>query len=566
MSHASTVSLGTIHNFIARLSPLRANVLAFVCGVITLFAFAPFHFWLVLPVAITLLIWMLDGARLKANWRRSVFLRGWLFGAGFTLASMHWTAAPFLVEPEKHLIFIWMPLILLPAGLGLFFGAATFAAGHLWSRNPGRIFVFVVCISITEYLRGVVFGGFPWNWAGTTWEPGSPISQIAAISGVFGLTVLTFFLSAVPAALADFRPVGQAFVRILPGFICVVLFGLGWGWGTQRLNQPPADEVIAARLVDIAVPMKEKYPAGGVNVRNEAATKVLRAYLEAMGDDFLDEPRLVIWPEGAIPFRFSQNQRALPIIIDPNALDAISSRLGERTLITGTVRVDRYDNLQEETWYNSLAVLTKNSARRGALGIYDKRKLVPFGELAPAEFIPFGHAISGILPSAMQQAATQGYTPGERLLPSGYLLELPSGEKVLPLICYEALFSDFVRKDAAGADLLVNISIDSWFGGQIGPKQHFVNAAYRSIETGLPLLRVANQGVTAAVDPWGRIVPSTQINTVKDDWAVTVEDVTVNKTKLITTYSRVGQVFSFLFLAGFISIALIFFKRTDLTG
>lgn len=566
MSQTQSLTFGTLHNMIARLSPFRANMLALVCGVITLFAFAPFHFWPVYIVSISLMVWLIDGARIRNKWRWAVFLRGWFFGAGFTLASMHWTASPFLVEPEKHLIFIWMPLVLLPAGLGLFFGGASFLAGLFWSRTPGRIFVFTICFCAFEYLRGVVFGGFPWNWPGTIWMPGLPISQIASIMGVFGLSILTVLMAASPAALADFEPKGSAFGRIVPTFLAVIIFGTGWGWGSQRLTQPVTDDVIAVRLIDIGVPQQEKYPENVTATEfNQNSERILRAYLKAMGDDFPDEPRLIVWPESPIPQKYVMDRdtarlKVLPLIQDPDALDAISERLGNRVLITGTVRIDRIDSdgKQTDRAYNSLAVLTSRSNFRGALAIYDKRRLVPFGELAPAEFIPFGHAISGLLPQAMQRQATAGYTPGEHNKEYGYQIELPTGEKFLPLICYEALFSDSVIRDAKGADLLVNISIDYWFGGKIGPQQHFVNASYRSIETGLPMIRVANLGVTGVVDSYGRPVLGNEEALTDNGWPVKIVDVTIHKSKLSTTYGRYSWLILALTLAFMLAFSSIF--------
>lgn len=565
MSQTQSLTFGTLHNQIARLSPLKANMLAFVCGVITLFAFAPFQFWPVYLISISLLVWLVDGARLREKWRGSVFIRGWLFGAGFTLSSMHWLAAPFLVEPEKHLIFIWMPLILMPAGLGLLFGGATLLAGFFWSRAPGRIFVFTLAFCIFEFIRGVLFGGFPWNWPGMIWAPGQPISQLASIGGLFGLSILTVLFAASPAALADFRPHAGVAGRVFPVFLSVIIFVTGWGWGSQRLTEPASDDVIAVRLIDVGVPQTDKFPENvTLNEFNANAERILRAYLEAMGDDFPDEPRLVIWPEAPIPQRYVADRdtgglKALPLIQDPNALDAISERLGNRALITGTPRIERLDasGAPADNAYNSLAVLTARSKFRGALAIYDKRKLVPFGEMAAADFIPFGHQISGILPKAMQQQAKAGYKPGERNKEYGFLIELPTGEKFLPLICYEALFPELVRQDVLDADFLVNISIDYWFGGEIGPKQHFAHASYRSIEVGRPMLRVANLGVTSAIDSYGRQIKGSEEIKKDNDWPVLVNDVIVPKSNLITTYNLhyplvLGLLFTLLILCSVI--------------
>lgn len=546
MSQTSPVTLGTIHNLIARLSPLRASVLAFVCGVITLFGFAPFHFWPVIVIAISLMVWIIDGARIREKWRLAVFLRGWAFGAGFTLSSMHWMVSPFLVEPEKHLIFIWMPLILLPAGLGLFFGGASLLAGLLWSRTPGRVLIFAACLAISEYLRGVLFGGFPWNWFGTVWEPGAAISQIASLIGLFGLTILTLLMAAAPAALADFRPKGTAFERILPAFLAVIIFGLGWGWGSQRLSSPESDEKLAIRLVDVGVSQKDKYP-NGEQERDEAARNILVSYLQAMGDDFPDEPRLVIWPESALP---------IPLLQNPNAFDATTERLGNRTLIAGTVRVDFTDTTGPK-YYNSLAILTRRSQSRGALDIYTKHKLVPFGELAAADFIPFGHSISGILPKSMQQMAESGFTPGTAPRP----MELPGGQSFLPLICYEGLFPRLVSDNMGNADFLVNISIDSWFGSQIGPKQHFTNIAYRAIENGRSLVRVANLGETAALDPYGRRTKETRSESTKNDWPVTVVDVEVPVKRINTLFQVTRDMPSWLLILSLILFSCIFRKN-----
>lgn len=555
MSQTDGLTLGNLHGVIAKLSPFRATMLAFVCGIVTIFAFAPYQIWLVYMLAISLLVWLVDGARKRPRWRRAVFTRGWAFGVGFTLASMHWTVQPFLVDPPQFLYFIWMPLILLPAGLGLFFGLGTMIAGFFWSNLPARIFIFALALSFTEFLRGWIFGGFPWNWPGMVWAPGSSISQLASLAGLFGLSMITLMLSAAPAALADFRNQASGFSRVLPIMISVIVFGLGWGWGSARISHAPVTTGTAVRIIDVGISQDEKYPSDpdgdpvvSQQLRTEAATNILLAYLTALGDDGPETPKLVVWPEAALP---------IPLLQDPNALDAVALRLGERTLIAGTARVDRYAEPQPK-WYNSLAVIDTQSRFRGANAIYDKHRLVPFGELSAADIIPFGNSISSLLPAALQQQATNGFTPGPKAIP----IRLDDTTSFLPIICYEALFPGLIRSTAADSDFLVNISIDSWFGEGIGPEQHFAQTRYRAIETGRPLVRAANLGRSGVVDMYGRQAFANIQQTNYQMFPVTVIDTIIPDEKKNTTYARFGSLTTWV-LAGFITLLSILSFRNS---
>ncbi len=555
MARPSQPTLGSLHSLVAGLTPLQSLGLSFVCGVLTLFAFAPFNIWPVYILSVSLLVWLLDGAHAKPHWGRAMFARGWAFGAGFTIASMHWTASPFLVDPVRHIWFIWMPLILLPAGLGLFFGAGSLAAGRFWNKTPGRIFLFAVCLSLSEALRGIVFGGFPWNWPGMIWVPGDAISQTASLVGLWGLSILTLMLAASPAALADYRPSAAAFGRVAPLLIGVVVFVTAWAWGSQRLQHQEQDTLTSVRIVDAQIDQMQKYPVSPdgnpvetARLRQQAAIDILNAYLIGTGDDFPDEPRLVVWPEAALP---------MPLLQDPDALDATTLQLGDRTLIVGTSRIERQPD-GDTNWFNSLAVLNERSRFSGPLAIYDKHRLVPFGELAAADFIPFGHAISAILPGALQQQATAGFAPGPAATP----LRLDDRTTFLPLICYEALFPGLVRRTAGDSHFIVNISIDSWFGEGVGPQQHYAHARYRAIETGRPLVRAANMGVSAVVNAYGREVASVTSLKTHKLVPLKVVDSTVPSQKISTTYSRFGIVFSSIAIVILIMFTYFYGRKT----
>lgn len=482
-SHGFT-ALGPLHEAFARLTGWAAIGTAVLLGAFSAVAFAPFHFSAVLVISFTGLIWMLDGARGHRKWGKAVFLRCWSFGVGFFLISMHWTALPFLVEPEKHAIFLWMPLIVLPGGLALIWGAFGAMAGAFWSASPSRVFVFAFFFAIGEFVRGHLFGGFPWNLPGTTWVPGGALSQAASIGGVYWLTLLTLFIVSAPAALVDTREARGLMIRIAPCFAAVILVALGWAWGSQRIAQPSplTDQTIV--LMDSGVPQDEKWEIG--------PDPVLITYLQLLANHESEPGDIIIWPEGAIPTSLLQ---------DANALDAISAYLGPRQLIVGTSRYELTGEGMRD-WYNSLTVIDENAIRSGPVALYDKHRLVPFGELPASRIIPFGESISGILPSAIQRMAREGFRPGV----GPAVIYADNVPPFVAMVCYEGLYPEITRNANLGAraDWLVLVSNDAWFGGGMGPAQHYAQNRYRAIESGLPLGRVASRGASAIVDGYGR--------------------------------------------------------------
>ena len=540
-SHGFT-ALGPLHEALAKLTGWQALGFAALLGAFSALAFAPFHLTPALIAAVTGLIWMMDGARGMIRWGRAMFMRGWAFGFGFFLVGMHWTAAPFLVEPEKHAVFIWMPLIALPGGMALIWGAGAALAGAFWSASPSRVFIFSVFFALCELVRGHLFGGFPWNIFGTTWAPGHAISQSAAIGGVYWLTLLTLFVCAAPAALVDTRDSRGVIGRAIPVVCAVVLIGFSWAWGAQRIASPPVMSEETVVLMDAGIPQNKKYDGNG-----EA---VLERYGQFLRDVDSDPTDIVVWPEGALPFQLLANNYAL---------DVISAYLGQRTLIVGTTR--RSFDAQNGAFHNSLAVLQTESGRAELIALYDKHRLVPFGELPASEIIPFGRSMSGILPGAMQQLATAGFEPGSEptvLFPAN----LPP---FVALICYEGLFPEIARKagpQRGEAKWIVTVSNDAWFGAGMGPAQHYAQNRYRSIETGLPMARVASRGATAMVDGFGRETARGQ--RVAGDpagWVSSVVRTPLPVAQPTTPFQRYGSALYWLTLTLFAVLAFVSWRR-----
>lgn len=482
ISHGLGILTG-VHEAVARTSGLTGLLFSVLLGAFAALAFAPFHVSPALAVAFVGLIWMLDGTRGRKRWGRAMFWRGWAFGYGYFLISMYWTALPFLVEPERHAVFIWMPLIALPGGMALIWGTACAMAGAFWSSSPSRIFVFALFFALAELTRGHLFGGFPWNLAGTTWIPGGAISQAASIGGVYWLTLLTVLIMGAPASIVDTRVQTGLVFRAVPSILATFLLAFGFTWGSQRLTAETELTERSVVLMDAGVSQAEKFEP-------ETQQKLLSRYLT-----FLQIPGqsgdIIIWPEGALTGSD---------LLRPNVQDFIQAFLGEnRTLIAGTAR------FSETGARNSLYVFRKGTFQPEPLGNYDKHRLVPFGELAAEDIIPFGETLAPILPSAVRQNFRSGFEPGIEpvvLYPQGV-------PPFVPLICYEGLFPALPRTAEPrpeNAEWIVIVSNDAWFGGGLGPAQHYAQNRYRSIETGLPMARVATRGVSAVVDAFGREV------------------------------------------------------------
>jgi len=532
-----------LHEAIARVRGMTASLFAILLGAFCALGFAPFHLTPALVVAFVGLIWMLDGARSQKRWGRAMFWRGWAFAFGYFLVGMYWTALPFLVEPEKHAIFLWMPLIALPGGMALIWGAACALGGAFWSASPSRVFIFALFLGGAELIRGTLFGGFPWNLPGTTWAPGGALSQVASLGGIYWLTLMTLFVAGAPAALVDTRDSQSVLGRALPVVMAVALTGFSWAWGSQRLADDTVMTERSVVLMDAGVPQAEKF--------DDRGEPVVARYIELLRDVPSEAGDIIIWPEGALPYG---------LMGDTNALDLVSAFLGRRALIAGSARFTSEGD--RTVAYNSLVMFTAGANTATLSGLYDKHRLVPFGELPATKIIPFGERISGILPSSMQRMAKNGFEPGAE---ATVLLPQAVAPPFIPLICYEGLFPEIVRKASPqreAAEWIVVISNDAWFGAGLGPAQHYAQNRYRAIESGLPMARVATRGMTAMVDGYGREVA--RGNPAEGDaarWRSAVVRTGLPARLENTPYQRFGETFYWLTLVLFGGLAFVSWRR-----
>jgi apolipoprotein N-acyltransferase len=466
----------------------RRAAIAFAAGAISVLSLAPFDLWPILLLSFPVAVWLIDGAAATSGRGilRAAFA-GWCFGFGYFVAGLYWIGHAFLVDAKNFAWLLPFAVIGLPAYLALFTGAGFALARALWRRGPLRILAFAFALTVTEWLRGHLFTGFPWNAFGYALTGPLVLAQGAALIGLWGLTFLVLATFSSPAALADDRADTRR--PWLPVALSVVaLAGLAL-YGATRLALAPTDFVpgVRLRLMQPNLPQDAKF-------NYSAKAEVMRRYVtlssRAAGPRSADlgGATHLIWPESAFPFFLTR---------EPDALAQIAELLPEGTvLITGAVRApDPVPGARVQRAYNSIYVIDHDGT---ILSIYDKVHLVPFGE-----YLPFQTMLERF--GLMQLTKVQGgFLAAERRR----AFEVPRAPRALPLICYEITFPGAVLPRGERADWLLNLTNDGWFGNSSGPYQHLQQARLRAIEEGLPLVRVANTGISAVVDPLGRIVRS----------------------------------------------------------
>lgn len=480
-------ALSGIQLWIDQLARWRMYVAATAIGAFSALAYAPFYFTPALAVGLCFLVWMIDGAARHHRPMRAAFGRGWMFAFGHFLAGTYWVGAAF-TQVDGAMALMPLGVLSLPALLAVFWGLGCMVAVRLWTPDSRRIAVIASALMLAELLRGHLFGGFPWNLAGYTWEAGTALSQTAAFVGIYGLTAITLLLLATPATLADSHR-GWA-MRATPVMIAALVLGLLWGAGYQRLEtagptNPRAGGVIV-RVVDPGYTQREKWAEG-----NEQ--KVLARYLELTGPADTANSEVVVWPEGAIPARYPQ----MPVLMEnPDMLDAIGATLGDRVLIMGATRLEYDSKGAVAHFYNAGVVVDGVSGKAEVRQWHDKNRLTPFGE-----FIPFFNLISWLNIPTLQEIGT-GFTPGDP--PSRVVI--PGADDALILICYESIFPGLVPRGDERPAWIANISIDAWYGDGTGPYQNDNQSRYRAIEEGLPMARAASGGISSITDAYGRKV------------------------------------------------------------
>ena len=483
-----------IAGYVILSSGWKRRFLAMLSGAIGALAMAPFDFFPAFIVPMTVAVWLIDGSQADASSNaiagralasfKAAADAGWWLGLGYFIAGLWWIGAAFLVEADQ---FAWaMPLgvVALPAALACCTALGFGLARLLWSAGAARILSLAISLSAAEWLRGHVFGGFPWNDFGMVFGGNLYLGQFGSIVGLYGLTLLAVAICAAPAMLAE-----SARLAIAPVLLAgAALAGLAL-FGILRLSNADAGTVknVRLRIMQPNVQHDLKFFTGSKDELLDRYLAVSDSATSPKSTGLADVTHL-IWPESPFPFILAR---------EPKMLARVGAALpGGTLLITGAARLGAIAPGQTRpAVYNSMQVIGSGGT---IFDTYDKIHLVPFGE-----YIPF-HAVLDRL--GLRQLTLSSFEAGA----SRKLMAVPGLPPLSPLICYEAIFPGQVLPDGIAANaerpgVILNITDDSWFGHTPGPYQHLAQVRMRAIEEGIPVLRAADSGISAIIDAYGRI-------------------------------------------------------------
>jgi apolipoprotein N-acyltransferase len=471
------------------LSGWKRIALAFLGGALASFALPPYDFFAVCFVSFPILVWLIDGAVDNAGARPirrllPAAIIGWWFGFGYFAFGLWWIGNALLVDAAHFAWAVPFAILGLPAALAIFYALAAALARLLWSDGLGRIFALAFGFGIAEWLRSFVLTGFPWNAIGYAAMPVPVLMQSSVIVGLLGMNALAVIVFAMPALLVDRRGLKAGVVIVL------ALLSAHAGFGFYRLGTAKSEAGgTQVRIVQPSIPQDLKWDA-------DSRREILDKYLAMTGSEPAEgkpKPQLIVWPETAVPYILTQT---------PEALKSIADVLADgQVLLAGAIRMEEPGGNDPPLYYNSIYVIGAGGEITAAA---DKVHLVPFGEYVPLESVLRRLGVSEVveLPGGFTAATVRRS------------LDVMDNLTALPLVCYEAIFPAEMSYQGPRANVIVNVTNDAWYGDTPGPYQHFRQAQVRAVEQGVPLLRAANNGISAVVDPYGRIIDALALNAI----------------------------------------------------
>ena len=495
-------------------------IIPFVLGLITSFSLPPYSFCFINFITFPLLLIFLISNCKNGKW--TSFNIGWMFGFGYFISNLYWIANA-LTFDEIFKPLIPITLFLIPLFLGIFYGFATLICSFFdLNKKFSSILIFSVCFASIEYIRGFIFGGFPWNLIAFAWSDYLNFLQILSFTGthLFNLLSITIFSIPVIVLFNYNKKIKLFFLTITTAIIITNFF---YGAATIKNNEK-INQTKLSFLIKIISPKIEisRYFA------NENPEKIILELVN-LSEPNNFEKTIFIFPEGVLTNVYLEDLKNYSYIFSENYSDNHKIILG-------------INSREDNKVFNSMVLLDRDL---NILFKYNKNKLVPFGE-----FLPFENFFNKI----GLKKITQGYgsfsNDKER-----NIIDI-NNIHFIPLICYEIIYSGKINKNNENFDLILNISEDGWFGNSVGLYQHFSHSIFRSIEEGKNLIRAANNGTSAFINSKGQII--SQIESTKKG---VIEVKSFKQTKK-TLFSFLGNKIFFYFLLFYI-ILFFFLKKKE---
>jgi apolipoprotein N-acyltransferase len=510
---------------IAALARWRRYGLAFVLGALLAGALPPIDLTPLIFIAFPGLLWLDEGS--ASIWASARL--GYVFGLGFFVAGLYWIAAALFVDIGNFWWALPFAVLGLPALMAFWPAAAllvtAFGSSRLRLSPDLRICLFAVAWCAAEWGRGHALTGLPWNLVGYAWSGGFPgallVLQSVAWIGIYGLSFGTVLAAALPALFgtASLLPL-SGLRRAAPAIAALLLIAVPAAAGAVRLQLlPTVSTATWLRLVQPSIQQSLKWDP-------DAADANFHRLIELSASPADHPLAAVLWPEAAATFLIERDaaRRA--------AIAAVAPKDGY--VITGALRGNPPPGAVVQVW-NSIEAVDHDGMIRAH---YDKAHLVPFGEYVP---------LRGLLPIGKITPGAIDLSPG----PGPQTVALPGLPGFAPLVCYEAIFPAAGIDRGARPAWILNVTNDAWYGRSSGPFQHFAIARTRAIEEGLPLVRVANNGISGVVDAAGRVLARTSLD------AIGYADIALPEPGPPTLYGRTGDwLFLVLLIAGLVPVLI----------
>ena len=461
-------------------------IIPFLIGLLSVFSFQPYNFsvinFLILPIIFYLIVYINKKSKStfrKKPYRKNLFTFGCLFGFGFYLSGISWITNS-LTFDKNFEILIPFALILIPLFLSFFIGLAILLIGPFLNYNISSIFIFSAALGCSDYLRAKILTGFPWNlWAYSVSES-IEMLQILNTIGLYAYNLVVITVYTLPAFLFFRITLIKKIFFLLSALIFISSIYI---FGSYEINKNKNSINLSNEKINVKIISPNFDLKYGLTI-NEIKNKLEKLIKYS---DPQDKKTLFVWPEGAFSGYSYDEVKQFKDIIKKNFNE-------NQYIIFGINKLNKKSGL----FYNSL-LLVNNEFE--VIQQYNKQKLVPFGE-----FLPF----ESLLNSFGLKKITEGHGSFQKGIKKSSIKF--DNLNILPLICYEVIFTSFIQQANEATNLIVNISEDAWFGDTIGPNQHYVKSIFRAIENGTFLVRSANKGISAIIDNKGVVIKQLNIN------------------------------------------------------